>query len=190
MVTTRLRFALVWVLLACLGLCAGEVRAQSLALSNLVVDNQSGRVTVRFGVEIKDVEALRAALAEHRVLDLACKAQLLRKRDYAWNREISQDRKGWILAVENDGKTYVLSQEDGRGERLRGHDLKVLLRQAWGDLAVDLGPWSLLSRGENYAVILELRLLRQDVSDWAKTTLFFWSFDAAQAAKYQLDFSY
>ncbi|GAB6036291.1 hypothetical protein JCM15519_08500 [Fundidesulfovibrio butyratiphilus] len=190
MVTTRLRFALIWVLLACLGLCAGEVRAQGLALSNLVVDNQSGRVTVRFGVEVNGLDGLREALVQHRVLDLVCKAQLLRKRDYAWNREISHARRGWTLAVESDDKTYVLRQDDGKGERLRGRDLKALLRQAWNDLTIDLGPWSILTRGEDYAVVLELRLLRQDVSDWAKTTLFFWSFDAAQAAKYQLDFSY
>ena len=176
--------------LAALLCLARPAAAQSVSLSNLVVDNQEGRIKVRFGVDFKDIQAVKDALAEARPLLLDCRATLALKRDYAWNREVAKaDLKSTLTLSDADG-LYEVVLPAKRQERYRGRDAALVMKEAWGELTLDLGAWKLLDKGNDYALVLEIRLLRQNVPTWVKGTLFFWNFDAVPAGKYQLDFSY
>lgn len=166
-----------------------QAHAQRLGLSNLVVDNQEGRVKVRFGVDIKAVEAVRQALESGETLALECKARLSRKRDYAWDTEVASMEMVSPLTL-HEGGPFEIHLPLGRQERFRGRDLPLVMKEAWGIMALDLGSWDSLGKGGAYSLTLEIRMVRQDVSQWLKGALFFWNFDAVPPVKYQLDFSY
>ena len=176
-------------LLAVLACRVDTACAQRLGLSNLILDNQDGRAKVRFAVDVKAVESVDEALRNGQVLALECKAVLSRKRDYLWNREVSRAELLSPLLL-HDGGPYEIELRLRGDERVRGRDLALVMREAWGSMSMDLGPWSALERGGAYALSLEIRLVRQDVSDWLKGALFFWGFDPVSPVKYQLDFSY
>lgn len=166
-----------------------QAHAQRIGLSNLVVDNQEGRVKVRYGVDIKAVDAVREALQAGDTLALECKAKLSRKRDYAWNTQVAEAETISRLTL-HEGGPFEIHLPVGRQERYRGRDLALVMKEAWGAMTLDLGSWESLERGGSYSLTLEIRMVRQDVSAWLKGALFFWNFDAVPPVKYQLDFSY
>ncbi|MFP5221392.1 MAG: DUF4390 domain-containing protein [Acidobacteriota bacterium] len=166
-----------------------QAHAQRIGLSNLVVDNQEGRVKVRFGVDMKAAETVREALQSGEILALECKARLSRKREYAWNTQVAEAEMISRLTL-HEGGPFEIYLPMGRQERYRGRDLALLMKEAWGTMALDLGSWEALGRGGSYSLSLEIRMVRQDVSAWLKGALFFWNFDAVPPVKYQLDFSY
>ena len=164
--------------------------AQSIKLSNLVVDNQAGRIKVRFGVEVAATQEVEQALHNGQLLALQCRATLSRRRDYFWNASVAQAQTVSRLIRSDDGEAYEIIHPGGRRENYRGRDLAVVMGEAWGTMDLDLGPWDSLSRGNVYVLSLEVRLLRQDVSAWLKNALFFWNFDTIPPAEYKLEFSY
>lgn len=166
-----------------------SARAEALGLSNLVLDSQGGRIIVRFGVDVKDQEAVRRALENGQELALVCSARLSLKRDMALDREIARAGQSSELTLHDKGP-FEITLSQGRQERFRGRDLSLLMREAWGHMNLDLGGRELLERGQAYSLTLEIRLARKDVSAWLKGALFFLNFDAASPVKYQLDFSY
>jgi hypothetical protein len=180
---------LILLLLALIAVSRTDAHAQRMGLTNLVVDNQEGRVKVRFGVDVKAADAVNEALVNGQVLALECKAWLTRKRDYAWNTEVSHGQVLSTLSL-HEGGPFEIVLPGGRQEHFRGRDLGLVMKEAWGSMSMDLGPWDSLARGNAYSVTLEIRLVRRDVSSWLKGALFFWNFDAVSPAKYQLDFSY
>lgn len=184
------RYAALFFCLLLILCLARQAAAQSVALSNLVVDNHEGRIKVRFGVDIKAMDAVKDALAEGQPLLLDCRATLSLKRDYAWNREVAKADLKSTLTIAAPGGAYEIVIPAKRQERYRGRDAALVMKEAWGELTMDLGGWNLLSKGNDYALTLEIRLLRQNVPTWVKGTLFFWNFDAVPAGRYQLDFSY
>jgi hypothetical protein len=185
----RLPIVLAVFLLAAQAVFCGPAHAERIGLSNLVVDNQEGRIKVRFGVDIKDVEAVKQALENGEVLALQCKATLSRKRDYLWNTDVAVAETVSHLVL-REGGPYEISHPGGLRENFRGRDLALVMKEAWGAMSLDLGAWDTLARGNVYSLTLEIRLMRQDVSSWTKGLLFFWNFDAVSPVKYQLDFSY
>jgi len=176
-------------LLAATAVCWGYAHAQRIELTNLVIDNHEGRVKVRFGVDIQTVDIVREALGNGEVLALECKAKLSRKRNYAWNSEVSNAALLSQLIL-REGGPYEILHPAAKIEHLRGRDLALLMKEAWGAMSMDLGGWDHLVRGNAYSLTLEIRLVRQDVSSFLKGALFFWNFDAVSPAIYQLDFSY
>ena len=161
--------------------------AQELHLANLVLNNFEGKIRVRFGVEPSSPEHVRQALDAGERLALRCRAKLALKRDYLWNQELSTANLESELRRLRGGE-YAVSLP-GQGPMV-GKDVSVLLRKAWNEILLDLGPWDHLQRGQTYVVSLELSLIRLDVSSWVRRGLFFWTFDAAQPVSYQLDFTY
>jgi hypothetical protein len=169
--------------------CAGDAFAQRITLTNLVVDNQEGRIKVRYGLDIKAEAAVNEALMRGEVLALECKASLSRKRDYVWNTSVARAEMDSELVL-RDGGPYQIILPSKRQEHYRGRDVALLMREAWGTLSMDLGAWSSLERGFVYSLSLEIRLVRREVPEWVKNTVFFWNFDVVPPVKYQLDFSY
>lgn len=176
-------------LIASLAFFFSPARAEALGLSNLVLDSQGGRIIVRFGVDVKDQDAVLRALENGQELALVCSARLSLRRDMALDKEIARMVQTSELTLHDKGP-FEITLSQGRQERFRGRDLALLMREAWGHMSLDLGGRDLLERGRAYSLTLEIRLMRKDVSAWLKGALFFWNFDAAPPVKYQLDFSY
>lgn len=183
----RLRACLLAV--AVLVLCALPARAQNLELGNLILDNQAGSISVRFGVRLQGIPELEADLAAGAVMGLRCEADVyLRKslwRDtrVAGTTLVSPLRKD-VLA--ND---YVI-ELPGEGRTLRDKDLAALLDKAWGRISLDLGPWQTLLPGRDYRLDMRIAMDRLDVPDWLRYVVFFWSFDVSEPVSYRMDFSY
>jgi len=163
---------------------------QRLSLSNLVVDNQEGRIKVRFGLDFKEVAALREALAENGSLMLDCRATLGISREYSWNKEVAKVQLKSPLDQLGENGSFEIKVPGANPVNYRGKNLDRVLKEAWGELTLDLGDWSMLPRGQDYVLDLDIHLTRQNVPSWVKGALFFLSFDAVAPAKYRLDFSY
>jgi hypothetical protein len=179
---------------------AVSVSAASLDLSNLVLNNNDGRIQVRFGLDIPDLTPLYAALAEGAVLAVRMEARLSLKSEYLWDRQVAETSRLTILR--KAGAQYVLESAPG-GRPIQtppggvappplaaGPDLPEVLRRAFGEVALDLGAWDILTRGQAYVLVLGIGLGRGDVSAFWRNALFFWSFDVLPKARYRLDFTY
>lgn len=161
--------------------------AEELHLANLVLNNFEGKIRVRFGVDPSSPEHVRRALDAGERLALKCRATLAVKRNYLWNQKISSANLQSELSRLHGGE-YVVNLP-GQGS-MAGRDVSVLLRKAWNEILLDLGPWDRLERGQTYVVSLTLSLVRLDIPAWVRHGLFFWSFDAARPISYRLDFTY
>ncbi|MBF0481644.1 MAG: DUF4390 domain-containing protein [Desulfovibrionaceae bacterium] len=167
---------------------AGLARAQDISLSNLIVDNSGGSISVLFGVQFANPQAIEAALSEGAQLDLVCTARLAAKRDYWFDREIGRTESvSHLLKIAPS--QYRIVTPDGEGP-LTGQDFPALLAAAFEDFSMTLGPGNMLNRGGSYSLSMEIRLERPNISPWLNKSLFFWSFDAAPPARYRLDFTY
>ncbi len=110
---------------------------------------------------------------------------------------------GRLAVIRKDGEMYVVeprppspsagTSQTASGNNLQavsGDDLADVLRRAFGEITIDLGPWDILERGEAYVLTLGIELGRADVSAFVRNALFFWSFDVVPPARYRLDFTY
>ena len=185
--------ALLPTLLLALGLAlglAGNARAadQVLDLNNLVLDNQAGQITVRFGVTAPP-GPLREALAEGSTLGLVCTATLERVRGVFFDVDVAEGEYVSELTRDELAQEYVL-RLPGVEKPVRSKDLPALLDKAWGSVTMDLGSWGLLMPGQTYTLNLTTSLKRRDVPAWLRYSLFFWSWDVLPETNYQLEFSY
>jgi len=171
-----------------LGCLSGRAMAQELVLTNLVLNNYEGKIRVRFGVEATTVVKIAAALDEGRPLVLRCSATLREKRRYIWNEELMRAESKSSLSKGQDGLYHVTVPEGNAP--MSGKDLSGLLRQAWGRIRMDLGEWSLLSRGGDYVIDMEITLSRSDLSSLIDKTFSLFGGDVMPPVGYQLDFTY
>lgn len=175
--------------------------AASLDLSNLVLNNHEGTIQVRFGLSLPDLAPVHEAFAKGEVLILRLDARLSRKMEYLWDRQVAE--AGRLAVIRKDGEMYVVeprppspsagTSQTASGNNLQavsGDDLADVLRRAFGEITIDLGPWDILERGEAYVLTLGIELGRADVSAFVRNALFFWSFDVVPPARYRLDFTY
>ena len=170
-------------------LWASAACAQSLVLSNLVVDNKAGSLTARFGVSMDDAAELTDSLQSGATLALTCKARLSRKSGMFGSPDIAAAEITSRLKYDSLTKEYSLALP-GREGPLKNVGLHDLLRTGWGELTLDLGPWRMLERDRDYTLTLDLRLYQTDIPNWFRRTLFFWAWDVAPSATYQLHFKY
>lgn len=159
-----------------------------MTLSDLVLDNKGGGVSVRFKVDFEPVEEVAAILQDGATLALRCEAQLSRQRGWWLDKSLAEAERRDLLYGNAIAKEFVVEQESRL--TLRERDLKVLLRKAWGNIAMDLGPFSRLERGATYIINLTVSLKQADVPAWMRWTLFFRSWEAVPTAKYQMVFEY
>lgn len=194
----RCKLAVIGLLLAVIALAVAVgpgartavAQGEGLHLNNLVLDNQAGEVTARFGVDVIGLEKVRQALEEDgAVLGLICTATIERKRTIWMNSELASTEYVSRLSKNALSNEYVLNIP-GSSEPLRSKELASLLEKAWGGITLRLGPWSMLETGEGYILDLNIELKRSDVPAWLQYTLFFWSWDVFPGANYQLDFRY
>lgn len=161
--------------------------AQSLVLSNLVVDNQAGSLMARFGVAVDSVAEISEALQNGATLGLTCKASLGKAAGLFGGPRLAAAEMSSRLKYDALTKEYSLLLP-GHEAPLKNFRLDELLRSGWGELTLDMGSWRILERGQEYTLSLSIRLHQTDIPNWFRRTLFFWSWDVAPAASYQLHF--
>lgn len=183
------RAVLSLILVSTLTLWASAALAQSLILSNLVVDNKAGSLTARFGVSVDDAAMLAESVQNGVTLALNCKAKLSRKSGLFGSPQIAEAGFTSRLKYDSLTKEYTL-QLPGREALLKNAGLHELLRAGWGELTLDMGSWRMLERDQEYTLTLDMRLQQTDIPNWFKRTLFFWAWDVAPSATYQLHFKY
>jgi len=163
--------------------------AQSLVLSNLVVDNQAGSLMARFGVAVDGVAEITDALQHGTTLGLTCKARLTSRSGLFGSPQLAAAEMTSRLKYDALSKEYSLTLPR-REAPLKNTRLDELLRAGWGELTLDMGSWQLLERGRGYTLSLDIRLHQTDIPNWFKRNLFFWSWDVAPSTSYQLHFEY
>ncbi|MDQ7834300.1 MAG: DUF4390 domain-containing protein [Humidesulfovibrio sp.] len=163
--------------------------AQSLVLSNLVVDNKAGSLMARFGVSVDGVAELTESLQSGVTMALTCKAKLNRKSGLFGSPHLTEAESTSRLKFDALTKEYTLSLP-GREAPLRNANLQDLLVAGWGGLTLGLGSWTMLERDKEYTLTLDIRLQQTDIPNWFRRTLLFWTWDVAPSASYQLHFKY
>ncbi|MFP4392368.1 MAG: DUF4390 domain-containing protein [Desulfohalobiaceae bacterium] len=166
-----------------------QIQAQDLEFQNVVLDNVSGSIQVNFGIEVLDVHALEEHLSEGLVLQMVCKAKLIRNRRWWMDKLLHQEEQKFELKSQPLQDSYVL-QRKGWENNLKDQDLGQLLNKAWSRLRLQLGSWEELKSGEDYAIELHLSLKRSNVPWWLRKSLFFWSWDLVPEKNYRMDFKY
>ncbi|MBI5519274.1 MAG: DUF4390 domain-containing protein [Desulfovibrio sp.] len=176
-------------LVLALTLWGQAAQAQSLVLSNLVVDNQSGVLAARFGVGMDSLAEVTDALQSGVTLALTCKGKLVRQGGLFSSPQVAEATMVSRLKYDSLTKEYTLTVP-GREAPLKNARLDELLRAGWESLSLELGAWKLLERGKQYTLTLDIRLHQVDIPNWFRRTLFFWAWDVAPQASYQLHFKY
>lgn len=164
-------------------------QAGTLELDNLILDNQAGSISVRFGVRVLDIKDLEADLAAGATLGLKSEASVFRRKNLWADTRVAGATLISPLRKDVLAKDYVI-ELPGEGRVLRDKDLATLLDKAWGRMALDLGPWESLLPGRDYRLEMRISMDRLDVPAWLRYVVFFWSFDVSEPLNYRLDFSY
>lgn len=167
----------------------GKSYAEAIALKNMVMDNQAGSITARFGIHINNKDKIQKALQNGINLKLECNGMLYRHKSLWPDIKIGTAFYTNQLYYDSLSNEYVLEQP-GRKNPIRDKSLELLLERGWATLVLDLGPWSLLERGVRYQLSLKVKLDQDEVPSWLRYTLFFWSWDVVPSATYQLNFIY
>lgn len=163
--------------------------AQSLVLSNLVVDNQAGSLMARYGVAVDGVGEITENLQNGVTLGLICSAKLSKSSGLFGGPQIAEAKMTSRLKYDALTKEYTLTLP-GREAPLKNARLDELLRTGWGAMALDMGAWSVLERGQDYTLSLDIKLSQTDIPNWFRRTLLFWSWDVIPSTSYQLQFKY
>jgi len=168
----------------------GQVaQAQTVVLSNLVVDNQSGTLAARFGVALDSLAEVSDALQSGMTLALTCRGQLDLHGGMFSSPQVARAEMVCRMKYDLLTREYILTVP-GREAPLKNVSLDELLRTGWRSLTLDMGPWKLLERGKEYTLTLDIRLHQTDIPNWFKRTFLFWSWDVAPQTSYQLHFKY
>lgn len=168
---------------------AEQALAQGINLDRLVLDNQAGNATARFGIRLDDTADVHTALVNGSGLALNCNVRLLRMRNYWWSWEVAEKSVRYELYMDPLSKDYLL-RTPNHDNPTRHKDLRALLADSLSDIRVGLVPWATLRRGQTYSVRMVISLERSDVPVWMKQTLFFWSWEVLTTANFQMDFQY
>ncbi len=181
--------ALAVVLLLCC-VCSGNAwSAQGIQLRNFVLDNRDGNITIRFSLDLnkRDRDQIEAMLLDGARLGLHCKAELYRKRNFWTSKLLAQGQQDSQLRADELSRVYVI--KIGKDET-QDKTLEKLLQRVWTDIQLNLGPFSMLQRGNEYFLDLDVSLKKDDVPAWMRWSLFFRSWEAVPGARYQMNFEY
>ncbi|MFW5722137.1 MAG: DUF4390 domain-containing protein [Desulfohalobiaceae bacterium] len=173
----------------CLLLLPGSGMSQDVRLENLVLDNQSGDMRVRFGLTLQGIDTVSEVLEDGALLGLECYAELYRKRSSLWDEKVAGNQLLHVIKRNPLTKEFLIFPQAG-AEPVRGTDLEELLGVVWEKLSINLGPWSRMRQGHVYVLDLKVSITHQEVPAWVRTALFFRSWDVVQESTYRLEFSY
>jgi len=188
MKNSRLLFVAVALTLCALCLVrAGQ--AQTIELKNLSLDNLGNTLQLHFGFTPDEFQEFDELLKDGVPLKLQCEATLLRVFTFWPDRLVSQKALSFELKANTLSQEYIL--QDLTAERsMKNKELEPLLRSNLSELVLNLGDWKSFVQGEKYALQFDVSLQRNDVPNWLKDTLFFWSGYILKKKKYRMIFTY
>jgi phage gp46-like protein len=170
-------------LLAALPALAGE-----LVLRSFVLDSRNSDVGLRFGVELDDYASLHDSLAAGVTLRLEAEARLDAKRGYWPDAPLARGALQSTLGQDPDSKAFECLLPNG--EIIRDEELRPLIQNAWKNLSISLGAFSILERGNRYTLSLDVRLKQAEVPAWKRWLVFFSDFELVEGLAYQMEFQY
>lgn len=162
-------------------------QANVLSFDNLVLDNRSGRIHLRFGLRLADIAEIKPVLQEGVDLWLSGTARLVVKRLLIPNQVLSEKRVEHVLEWNPLSREFELTLPQ-KEHHVKNKDLGELLATHWREISLDMGDWSMLSPGRTYHVEMEISLDRRDIPVWMRSVLFFWSFEIVTPIHYELEF--
>lgn len=164
-----------------------SAQAQTLSLENLVLDNQSGKIHLRFGLSLAEIEQVQAVLQEGVDLWMFVTARLMAKRFILPNRVLNEKQVEHVLEWNPLAKEFELTLPQ-KEHLIKNKDLAELLAEQWREISLEMGQWVMLTPGQTYSLELEISLDRRDIPVWMRSVLFFWSWEVIAPIRYELEF--
>ena len=161
----------------------------SIYLKNLVLDNQAGKIMLRFGLELQGEAKAKEALENGLSLRLECETELYMHKSLWYDHKLAEKVYSNKIYYDSLSKEFILEQT-GKKNNLKNKNLPLLLREGWKNIVMCLGPWSSLERGKRYKLKLNVHVNQANIPKWLKKTFFFWSWSITPPETYQLDFVY
>ncbi len=182
-------FRLALLCLVCGLASSSSLHAQSLVLSDLVLDNSNSTMSVHYGLLVKDAPAIANALHEGLQLRFCSHVALYKKRSFGWDTLLVEKETVFDLHEDTLKQEGVMSIA-GKEIRFPMTEFEHVFQKRLASLTASLGPWSMAQKGRTYVVRLTLSLSRVDVPVWIRFPLFFWSWDIVPATQFEMEFVY
>jgi len=168
---------------------ASVLRADSIAIADLGVDNAQGSVSLGFSVAISDMAPLMEALQNGGQYEVRCSGKLYKRRLGFWDEFLADAEYLCTVASKPIARECVVT--DHRGSHTFDFDgLQDELNRFWSRLSLPMGSWDIIERGKAYRVVLTFSVTRTNVPGWVSKPLFFVSWDLVPEVVYVLDFDF
>jgi hypothetical protein len=164
-----------------------SAQAQTLSLDNLVLDTQSERIHLRFGLHLTEVEQVQTVLQEGVDLWMSGTARLVARRFILPNRVLGEKQVEHVLEWNPLAQEFELTLPQ-KEYLIKNKDLGELLSEQWREITLDLGQMAMLIPGQTYHLELEISLDRRDLPVWMRYVLFFWPWEVIAPIRYELKF--
>jgi hypothetical protein len=165
------------------------LRADSISLTGLGVDNAEGQISVGFSIVVNDMPPLLDALQNGGQFQVRCSAKLYQRRIGFWDTFLAEAQYVSDLVGKPIARECMVS--DQRGTHLIDFsDLPHELDQFWSRLSLPMIGWESIERGQAYRVVLKFSVIRTNVPGWVSKPLFFVSWDLVPEVAYVLDFDF
>lgn len=145
--------------------------------------------TVRLAmpVSVDNEDVLRGTLRDGATVELLIDIKVERKRSLWFNETINETQHSFVL--KHDPLTRVFRVFDSKGEVLSEHkNIRIVLRNTLKEMDLPVISRTLLEQGEEYFVIITLRLQHVELPPWLDKTLVFWSRDLIDPETIKLDY--
>jgi len=164
------------------------VMAQSLEVYNLVLDNSNATLKVKFDLKIEGFGAIKRSLDEGERLGLVYTASVHEQRNFIWDKSLVH--RSFLIIMHKDmlkGEYVInISGQDYKFPKFSPQKINSLFQ----DIEISLSPWSIIKKGHNYSLKVEVALKTLGIPEWIKKTLFFWSWDLVEPEYFEMEFSY
>lgn len=164
-----------------------SAQAQTLSLNNLVLDNQSGKIHLRFGLGLTEIDQVQAMLREGVDLWMFGTARLMSKRFILPNRVLNEKQVEHVLEWNHLAQEFELTLPQ-KEHLVKNKNLAELLTEQWREITLDMGQWAMLTPGRTYHLELEISLDRRDIPVWMRRVLFFWPWEVIAPIRHELEF--
>jgi len=164
-------------------------QAQTLSLMAPTIANDNGVLTANFGVTVVEKPILKGELEDGVDLELKCVVKLFEVHDYWLDSTVSSAEFRSTLSFDRLNKEYVMTLPE-RSLPLRDKNIEELLRKGWSSIKTDLGPWSVLQKGERYSLRLITTMNEKDAPEGLSRFIYFWSWDAGVDNTFHLNFTF
>lgn len=164
-----------------------SAQAQTLSLDNLVLDKQSGRIHLRFGLRLTGIDQVQTVLREGVDLWMFGTARLMAKRFILPNRVLNEKQIEHVLEWNPLSQEFELTLPQ-KEHLVKNKELGELLAEQWREITMDMGQWTMLTPGQTYHLELEISLDRRDIPVWMRRVLFFWPWEVIAPIRYELEF--